>query len=496
MQSINILNYIMKFEQKIQKITRSNNHLVYIYTKEEERLENVLLKINKDLFKSKIYIWDFIEGYKNRPNDFSSCRQNPLEALISIEKYNTIDNTIFFLKDFHFFLNDVTINRKLKNLYKWLKKNNRHVFMSGTDITIPQSLNDYILYIKLPLPNENEIKLEVKKFFNQTHIRVKEYNEVISKAYKGFSSKQIKTSLLQLLEQDLTISEIVEAILKEKSEKFHNINGLQFNNNNKLIKLAGFNNLKRWLRLRNIISSQEANAYGITSPKGILLVGIQGTGKSLSAKSISQEWNVPLLKLDIGKLFASTLGESENRIEKVIEISQAMAPCILWIDEIEKIFTKNQSNNDSGTTQRVTSILLNWLSDRNDKVFILATANKINNLPIEMLRKGRFDEIFFVDLPNFKDRMDIFRVQLTKVRPTTWNKYNIYYFSKISNGFSGAEIEQAIINAMYLGFNKNREFTSFDIVNAIDNLIPIAETHNQEIRIMREWGYSGKTQIA
>nr|YP_009394658.1 hypothetical protein [Polysiphonia elongata]ARW63220.1 hypothetical protein [Polysiphonia elongata] len=487
----------MRFEQKIQKITRSNNHLVYIYTKEEERLENILLRTNKDLFKSQIYVWDFIEGYKNRPNDFSSCRQNPLEALVSIEKHKTIDTIIFFLKDFHFFLNDVTINRKVKNLYKWLKKNNKYVFMSGTDLAIPTSLNDHITYIKLPLPNENEIKWEVKNFFNQTNLNIKQYSELICKAYKGFSSKQIKTSLLQLLEKDLTISEIVQTILKEKSENFHSISGLQFYDINKtLIKLAGFNNLKIWLKLRNIISSQKANAYGIKSPKGILLVGIQGTGKSLSAKSISQEWNIPLLKLDIGKIFASTLGESENRIEKVIEVSQAMSPCILWIDEIEKIFTKDHNNNDSGTTQRVTSILLNWLSDRQDEVFILATANKINNLPIEMLRKGRFDEIFFVDLPNFKERMDIFRVHLTKVRPITWNKYNIYYFSKISNGFSGAEIEQAVMNAMYSGFNESREFNSCDIINSIDHLIPVAETHNQEIRKMRQWGYSGKTQIA
>nr|YP_009394239.1 hypothetical protein [Leptosiphonia brodiei]ARW62801.1 hypothetical protein [Leptosiphonia brodiei] len=486
----------MKFEQKIKKVTKSNNHIIYVSTIEEEILENILIKINNKIFHNQIVIWDFIEGYQNQPTGFSSCKQNPLEALNMIQKYNTINENIFFLKDFNFFLNDLTINRKIKNLYKWLKQNNNYLFMSGIEMKIPTNLNNYIKCIKLPLPDEEEIKSEIQNFFNKTSINIEKHNNIICKTYKGFSRRQIRKSLFELLEKDLTISEIIQNIFKDKSENFSSVNGLKLcTQNTKIVKLAGFNNLKRWLKLRNIMFSKKAEAYGVRSPKGILLVGIQGTGKSLSAKSISQEWNLPLLKLDVGKIFASTLGESENRIDKVIEISQAMSPCVLWIDEIEKIFTKNSNNNDSGTTQRVTSIILNWLSDKTDETFILATANQINNLPIEMLRKGRFDEIFFVDLPNFKDRMNIFRAHLSVIRPITWNQYNIYYFCKISNGFSGAEIEQAIVNAMYLGFSQERELTSSDIVNAIDSIIPTARTHNNEIKKMRQWGYSGKTQI-
>nr|QVQ56653.1 hypothetical protein [Erythrocystis saccata] len=487
----------MNFEQIIKKIIKSNNHIIYIYTQEEERLENILVKINKEIFSNRINIWDFIEGYQSQPNGFSSCKQNPLEAITLIEKYDTLNNNIFFLKDFNVFLKDIAINRKIKNLYKWLKKNKKYIFISGAEIQAPRDLNDYIRNIKLPLPNEQEINYEITTFFSETDMKIEKYYDVICKSYQGFSSKQIQNSLLELLEKNLTISEFVKIILKEKSENFSSINGIKFYTyNNKIIELAAFNNLKQWLQLRNIVFSKQANAYGIKSPKGVLLVGIQGTGKSLSARSISQEWNLPLLKMDIGKIFASTLGESENRIEKVIEITEAMAPCILWIDEIEKIFTKNSHNNDSGTTQRVVSIILNWLSEKEENIFILATANKINDLPIEMLRKGRFDEIFFVDLPNFKDRMHIFKVHLIKIRPMTWNKYNIYYLSKISNGFCGAEIEQAIINAMYLGFSERREFTSSDIVNSIQYIIPIAKTHSKEIKKMREWGYSGKIQIA
>nr|YP_009399210.1 hypothetical protein [Kapraunia schneideri]ARW68816.1 hypothetical protein [Kapraunia schneideri] len=485
----------MKFEEKIKKIIASNNSLIYIQTNEEERLENILININNRLFRESIQTWDFVDGYKNQPESVSVCKQNPLEALNKIEICTSINTKIFFLKDFHIFFNDATINRKLKNLYRFLKKNNQCIFMSGTDLEIPNNLTDYITQIKLPLPNEQEIENEIEKFFKHTNININNNKTIINKAYKGFTIKQIRLSLFQLLGYNFNISQILNQIFKEKSHNLNKNNGLKLYNN-KNTNIGGLNNLKKWLKSRKITLSKQANAYGIKTPKGILLVGIQGTGKSLSAHSISAEWNLPLLKLDIGKVFASTLGESETRIEKIIQISQAMSPCILWIDEIDKIFTKNNNINDSGTTQRVTSILLSWLSEKESEIFIIATANTINNLPSEMLRKGRFDEIFFVDLPNFKNRMNIFKVHLKRIRPLTWNRYNIYYFSKISSGFSGSEIEQAIVNAMYLGFNHNREFTSIDIINSIRDIIPMSRTNHKEIKKMRNWGYSGKVQIA
>jgi len=487
----------MTFDKKITQITQSDNHLVYIHTNEEERLESFLINANYKICKNQLYSWDFIDGYKNTPDSFSSCKQNPLEALNTIEKYNTREKRIFFFKDFYIFLEDAAINRKIKNIYRWLKKNKKYIFISGIQAKIPDSLKNYIYCIKLPLPNEEEIRKEIETFFQQTDIDINQHINIICKAYKGFSVKQIRTSLMQLLEYNYSIGKLISQIFKEKSKNLDQINGLKFYTNNKhTINLGGLNNLKQWLKIRKIALSDQANAYGIKTPKGILLVGIQGTGKSLSAYSVSREWNLPLLKLDVGKIFASTLGESENRIEQIIEVSHAMAPCILWIDEIEKIFTKDNQNNDSGTTKRVTSILLNWLSDKKEEVFIIGTANRIDNLPIEMLRKGRFDEIFFVDLPNFQDRMNIFKLQIQRIRPITWNHYNIYYFSKISNGFSGAEIEQAIIDAMYIGFHKRKEFTSSDIITAIKNIIPISKTYSLEIKKMRSWGYSGKTQVA
>nr|YP_009396510.1 hypothetical protein [Vertebrata australis]ARW65696.1 hypothetical protein [Vertebrata australis] len=486
----------MYIEKEIKETIASNTHLIYIFTTEEERLEEILIEFNKKYFTGSVLIWDFIDGYKNQPNSSSSCKQNPLEALRMIEKNHKTTKELFWLKDFDLFFNDISITRKIKNLYKWLKKNKQHIFFSGTSKKIPYNLEECIECIKLPLPNEQEIKLEVNNFLTKTNISLSQYENIIYKTYTGFSIRKIRLSLLKIIEKNLTIQEIINNISLDKEKIIEKIEGLKFCYiDYKNINLGGLDNLRVWLKIRKLAFSRKANVYGIQVPKGLLLVGIQGTGKSLSAKTIAKDWNLPLLKLDIGKVFASKLGESENRIEKIIEICTAIAPCILWIDEIDKIFT-NQNNNDSGTTQRVTNIFLTWLSEKKDAIFIVATANGIENMPIEMLRKGRFDEIFFVDLPKFQDRMRIFQLHLKKIRPITWNKYNIYYLSKISSGFSGAEIEQALIEAMYLGFHDKREFTSRDIITSIRSIIPISKIHKRKMSELRAWGYSGKVKIA
>nr|YP_009393826.1 hypothetical protein [Polysiphonia sertularioides]ARW62388.1 hypothetical protein [Polysiphonia sertularioides] len=487
----------MYFEQKIEKIIKSKYKLIYIFTEEEERLEKILSEITYKIFNKKLCTWDFIQGYDNQPDCFNKCKQNPLEALSAIEEYNQNQAVVFFLKDFHFFLDDLSINRKIKNLYKWLKNDSTYLILSGTEQLIPQNLQEYIKYVTLPLPDKKEIAKELKIFLLQGKIKNIKYENTIYEAYKGLTIKKIRTSITKLLSQPLTKSEILKKIFEEKKQTIDSINGLEFCNiKNNQIDLGGLTNLQKWLRIRNLVFSSKADIYGINIPKGILLVGIQGTGKSLSAITIAKEWSIPLLKLNIGQIFGNTLGESEKQITRVIETCTNLSPCILWIDEIDKIFVKQIHNSDSGTTQRVTNIFLTWLSDKKDKIFIIATANRIEQIPIEMLRKGRFDEIFFVDLPNFRSRMRIFQIQIKKMRPLTWNQYNIYFFSKISKGFSGAEIEQTIIEAMYIAFNENREFTSKDIVKSINRIIPLSKTHSSELLVLRKWGYSGKARIA
>nr|YP_010619182.1 hypothetical protein PNY92_pgp193 [Amplisiphonia pacifica]WAX03195.1 hypothetical protein [Amplisiphonia pacifica] len=487
----------MNFEKEIKTALVSNNLLIYISTEEEERLEYILKHTIDQMFKTKIYSWNFIDGYIDNPNYISQCIQNPLEALNTITKYDNHKAKVFFLKDFHFFLKDISISRKLKNLYQYLNRSNQYVILSGTEINLPTELKEYILYLQMPLPNKKEILIELNRFLYKENTGTSPYKENICMAYTGFSINKIRKSLSKLMLNKISKHQIIEHILQEKEKIIQKTEGLKFYSpENNILEVGGLQNLRDWLKIRNLAFTKKAHSYGIKTPQGILLVGVQGTGKSLSAKTISNEWNMPLFRLDVSKIFVGILGESENRIEKVIHLCEKNSPCILWIDEIDKIFNEYNNTNDSGTKQRVTNIFLTWLSEKKQEVFIIATANTVSQLPIEILRKGRFDEIFFVDLPNFKARLKIFQIHLKRYRLITWNKYNIYYLSKISKGFSGAEIEQSIVNAMYTGFYSNREFTTIDIQNAINEMIPLSMIERKKILNLRKWGYSGKTKIA
>jgi len=226
-------------------------------------------------------------------------------------------------------------------------------------------------------------------------------------------------------------------------------------------------------------------------PKGLLLVGVQGTGKSIAAKIIAHEWQLPLLRLDFGRLFASLIGQSEQRVRKMIEIAEALSPCILWVDEIDKAFAGAQSSGDSGTTSRVLATFITWLSEKSSPVFVVATANNIEWIPPEILRKGRFDEMFFLNLPTREEREAIFEVHLKKYRPDSINNFQVPLLGQLSKEFSGAEIEQVVIDAMRLGFNENREFNNEDILTSIQNCVPLARTRSKEIDLLKAWAESG-----
>ncbi|MEO1742626.1 MAG: AAA family ATPase, partial [Cyanobacteria bacterium J06629_9] len=242
--------------------------------------------------------------------------------------------------------------------------------------------------------------------------------------------------------------------------------------------------------------SEQARQYGLPHPRGLLLVGIQGTGKSLTAKAISHHWHLPLLRLDVGRLFAGLVGESESRTRQMIQLAEALAPCVLWIDEIDKAFAGADGRGDSGTTSRVFGTFITWLSEKTSPVFVVATANNIQALPPEMLRRGRFDEIFFVGLPSQAEREAIFSVHLSRLRPHNLQAYDLSRLAYETPDFSGAEIEQTIVEAMHIGFSQNRDFTTDDILEAASQLVPLARTAQDQIEALQNWAASGKARLA
>jgi len=322
--------------------------------------------------------------------------------------------------------------------------------------------------------------------------------DIIVKSCQGLSLERIRRALSRILANYKVIDErSILLILKEKRQIISQTEILEYCSSDESISdIGGLQNLKTWLNNRSQSFSQKAINYGLPSPRGLLLIGIQGTGKSLTAKAISHDWKLPLLRLDFGRLFGGVVGESESRVRQMIQIVEAVSPCILWVDEIDKVFGQMESKGDSGTSNRVLGTFITWLSEKNSQVFIVATANNFKALPLELIRKGRFDEIFFVGLPNKDERQKIFKVHLSKFRPESFENYDLNLLSELTNNFSGAEIRQSIIEGMHFAFTEDREFTTNDICLGIDQTIPLAQIDKEQIQEMQEWALSGRVRLA
>jgi len=440
------------------------------------------------------YSWDFVDGYQGNPNDTGFAARNPLEALDLVDKLTPETASLFVLKDYDNFLKDFSVIRKLKNLSRNLKTQPKNLIIVSSEVNIPDSLKEFVTLLEFPLPSYSEILEELNRLISslQQEIEPAILNNIAT-ACQGLSLERIRRVLSKVIAKYGEINDSSpNLILQEKKQIIQQTQLLEFCLKDKSIAdLGGLDNFKDWLKLREKAFSQEAIQYGLPYPKGLLLVGVQGTGKSLAAKIIAEEWQLPLLRLDFGRLFASLIGQSEQRVRKMIEIAEALSPCILWVDEIDKAFAGAQSSGDSGTTSRVLATFITWLSEKTSPVFVVATANNIEWIPPEILRKGRFDEMFYLNLPTCEEREAIFEVHLRKYRPDSIQNFQIQLLGQLSKEFSGAEIEQVVIEAMRLGFNENREFNNEDILASIQNLVPLARTKNKEIDQLKSWAESG-----
>tara|TARA_B110001452_G_scaffold52042_1_gene39647 strand:+ start:11716 stop:13197 length:1482 start_codon:yes stop_codon:yes gene_type:complete len=484
----------MNFLNEFVLLLKSRYPIIYISTTEEERIEYLIRYCSKKYVSRTYNSWDFVEGYQENPNDSGFAARNPLEALELIEKLTPETPALFVLKDYDNFLKDFSIIRKLKNLSRKLKTQPKNIVIISSEINIPDSLKEYVTLLEFPLPNYTEILEELNRLIASMQKEVDQeivYN--LATACQGLSLERIRRVLSKVIAKDGEINaQSPSLILQEKKQILQQTQLLEFCLTDKnLSDLGGLDNFKSWLKLRERAFSQEAINYGLPYPKGLLLVGVQGTGKTIAAKILAYEWKLPLLRLDFGRLFASLVGQSEQRVRKMIEIAEALSPCVLWVDEIDKAFAGAQSSGDSGTTSRVLGTFITWLSEKTSPVFVVATANNIDYIPAEILRKGRFDEMFFLNLPTREEREDIFKVHLTKYRPEIVKTFQIPLLSELAKEFSGAEIEQVVIEALRIGFNEDREVNNEDLILSIQNLVPLARTKSKELDLLKEWSESG-----
>ena len=490
----------MNFTKEFKLLLKSRYPILYVPTTEEERLEYTIKVAIKDSISNRgVYTWDFIDGYTGNPNDNGFGSRNPLQALDLIEKLTSENSAIFLLKDFHLFLNDISVSRKLKNLVRAMRNSNKTIVIVAPEIVIPDSLKELITILEFKLPQPLEIRKELIRVQESLgHILPENSLDILVRSCQGLSLDRIRKVLSKIIATYKEVNiESLDIIFTEKKQIISQTKILEFCTvTEKMSDIGGLENLKKWLQKRAGALSQRAELYGLPCPRGLFLVGVQGTGKSLTAKAIANEWGLPLLRLDVGKLFGGIIGESESKMRQMIQLSEAISPCILWIDEIDKAFAGSDSKGDSGTTNRVLATFITWLSEKKSPVFVVATANNINSLPSEIIRKGRFDEIFFIGLPNFKERKLIFKVHLSRIRPKSWDSYDLSVLSEMTKKFSGAEIEEVIIEAMHTAFSENREFTFSDVIDAINQFVPLAYTNQEKIDYLEEWANAGKARLA
>jgi len=490
----------MTFREEFKLLLRARYPLIYIPTYEEERVEAAIREEAANQGNRAVYTWDFVDGYQGNPNDAGFGRRNPLQALEFVEKLSASASAVLILRDYHRFLEDVAIARKLRNLARLLKSQPKNIVLLSPRIAIPDDLSEVLTVLEFPLPAAPEIKAEIERLLIATggnSLSAKVLDDLV-RSCQGLSMERIRRVLARAIATHGELQpEDVDLVLEEKRQTIRQTQILDFYPATEQISdIGGLDNLKDWLLRRGGSFTEKARQYGLPHPRGLMLVGIQGTGKSLTAKAIAHHWHLPLLRLDVGRLFGGLVGESESRTRQMIQVAEALAPCILWIDEIDKAFSGLGSRGDAGTTSRVFGTFITWLAEKTSPVFVVATANDIQALPPEMLRKGRFDEIFFVGLPTQEERKAIFNVHLSRLRPHNLKSYEIDRLAYETPDFSGAEIEQTLVEAMHIGFSQNRDFATDDILEAASQIIPLARTAVEQIQKLQEWAASGRARLA
>lgn len=489
----------MNFREEFKLLLRARYPLIYIPTQEEERVEATIREEATNQGNRPVYTWDFVDGYQGNPNDQGFGKRNPLQALEFVEKIPSSVCAVIILRDYHRFLDDVAIARKLRNLSRLLKSQPKNIVLLSPRVLIPDDLTEVMTVVEFPLPTVPEIKTEVEKLLQVTgnSLSGKLVDDLV-RSCQGLSMERIRRVLSRALaSHGELLPEDVDLVLEEKRQTIRQTQILDFYPATEQISdIGGLDNLKDWLIRRGGSFTQRARQYGLPHPRGLMLVGIQGTGKSLTAKAIAHYWHLPLLRLDVGRLFGGLVGESESRTRQMIQVAEALAPCVLWIDEIDKAFSGLGSRGDAGTTSRVFGTFITWLAEKTSPVFVVSTANDIQSLPPEMLRKGRFDEIFFVGLPTQEERKAIFHVHLSRLRPHNVKGYDIDRLAYETPDFSGAEIEQTLIEAMHIAFSQNRDFITDDVLEAASQIIPLARTAVEQIQQLQEWAASGRARLA
>jgi SpoVK/Ycf46/Vps4 family AAA+-type ATPase len=488
---------LRRVDKDIEHLMRARYPLIYILSSEEKRVEKSIADVlhsreAQKNYKTKIYTWSVTEGVRVGAEPQGDSK-DPLKALRFILEAKKDERAVFILRDLHAFQKNPEVVRLLRDLARNLKETLKTVFMISPLLQVPPELDKEVAVVEYPLPELSEIGTILDRVMSMVPGKTPptgHERESIVEAALGLTADEAENVFAKSLVQTGTFD--IDVILSEKERIVRKSGVLEFfRTQEKMDNIGGLDQLKSWLRKRQSAFSEEARNFGLPRPKGILMIGIPGGGKSLTAKAVGAAWRLPLLRLDVGKVFAGIVGSSEENMRRAIQMAEAVAPSILWVDELEKGFsgTGSSNNSDGGTAARVFGSFITWLQEKTSPVFVIATANNVDELPPEMMRKGRFDEIFFVDLPTLPERREIMAIHL-KRRGRKSEDFNLDVLAEKSDGMTGAEIEQAVVSALFDEYDKNGSagvLRSEGVVHSLQETVPLSKTMKEKIATLRNW---------
>lgn len=500
------------FRESLALMLRARFPILYVETFEEQRVLDEIRSVATSGHTVRtprpVFTWSATAGVIGPETTSTGNTGEPVAALQWFRRNE--QPALLVMCDLHAYLGDdrrpadPTLIRTLRELSSEMQNGAaaRTLVIVSPVLRIPDEIEKDVTLLDFPLPNEGEIRRVLDEMIaaNMSSGRIRiEVDEVgrerLAKAALGLTLNEATNAFARAMVNDGVLdSDDVHSIMEEKRQIVRKAGLLEFVGVDlDLDDVGGLQNLKRWLNKRDGSWLAEAAEYGIPAPKGVLMTGVPGCGKSLTAKAIAAAWELPLLRMDIGKVFAGLVGSSEQNMRTAIRTAEATAPCILWLDEIEKGFSGVGGGGDSGTSTRVFGAFLTWMQEKTAPVFVIATANKVDSLPPEFLRKGRFDEIFFIDLPTAHERRDIWRLHLDKRLsrsragglPVTDNLLD--QLAEFTEGYTGAEIEQAVIAALFDAYSDRRALTYGDLRRAIATMVPLSVTQAEQITAIRSW---------
>ncbi|MGZ4816104.1 MAG: AAA family ATPase [Terriglobales bacterium] len=422
--------------------------------------------------------------------------REPVQALANMESMTV--EAVFILKDFHRHMDDPVVVRRLRDVGQKFAANRRTVIITAPEFTVPAELTTLVEYFDLPLPDRdrlNEIIHDIYTRLSKTYTLKLQLDaagvDAMSANLRGLTEEEAERAISQALVTRYALCpDSITDVLEAKKQLLRHSGMLEFiPATDNMAAVGGLENLKHWLGQRRGAWEDSAREFGLEPPRGMIILGVQGCGKSLSARAVAGEWKLPLVKFDTSAVYDKYIGETEKRIRKVFQVAEGLAPCVLWIDELEKVFAgsgPDSASADAGVSSRLLASFLSWMQDRKSPVFVAATCNNVTVLPPELIRKGRFDELFFVDLPNQAERRQIFSIQLAR-RKRNPADFDLEKVAAAAKGYSGAEIDAAVQGGLYAAYSEKKELSTQSLLNALAQTVPLSVTRAEEIATLREW---------